>query len=87
MRDCNEWMNSPRGRIGRTHTASSQVLQDIIKKEIRGATDTDVLNRRYSIMDTNLRTMFQREELTSVAYSRLKIFLRGEYEERWEVLR
>lgn len=87
MRDCKLWLGLPLDQSNRPRTASSQVLQDIIKREMRGAPNTTVLNRRYSIMDTSLRVMFQREELRGVPYSRLKILLRGEYEKRWEVLR
>lgn len=87
MRDCKIWLGMPHDYGNRPYTASSQVLQDVIKKEMRNAPNTVVLNRRYSIMDTSLRVMFQREELKGGAYSRLKILLRGEYENRWEVLR
>lgn len=87
MRDCKLWLGMPHDYSNRPHTVSSQVLQDVIKKEMRGAQNTVVLNRRYSIMDTNLRVMFQREELKGGTYSRMKILLRGEYENRWEVLR
>ena len=80
MRTCKEWMGSPRTNHERPHTASSQVLQSIIKKEMRGAPNVASLNRRYTIMSTNLRLMFEREELSGPSYSRLKIFLRGEYE-------
>lgn len=87
MRDCKLWLGLPPDQSNRPCTASSQVLQDIIKREMHGAPNTTVLSRRYSIMDTSLRVMFQREELRGVTYSRLKILLRGEYEKRWEVLR
>lgn len=87
MRTCKEWMGSPRTYGERPHTESSQVLQSIIKKEMRNAPNKVVLNRRYTIMDTNLRLMFEREALSGPSYSRLKIFLRGEYENRWEALR
>lgn len=87
MRDCKLWLGLPQDRSNRPYTASSQVLQDVIKKEMRGAPNTVVLNRRYSIMSTSLRVMFEREELRGGTYSRLKILLRGEYEKRWEVLR
>lgn len=90
MRDCKIWLGLPRNYNGDgmcPRTASSQVLQDVIKRGMRGAPNTVVLNRRYSVMDTNLRVMFQREELKGGTYSRLKILLRDEYEKRWEVLR
>ena len=87
MRDCKEWMDSLRGSLKRPKTASVQMLKDIIKREIHDAPNTVVLNRRYSIMATNLITMHQREELTGRAYLCLKDFLRGEYEKRWEVLK
>lgn len=90
MRDCKIWLGLPRNYNGDgTYpcTASSQVLQDIIRKEMRNAPNTVVLNRRYSIMNTNLRLMLEHEELRVSPYSRLKILLRGEYEERWEALR
>ena len=87
MRTCKEWMGLPRPNLGRPHTESSLMIQQIIKKEIRNATNRSVLNRRYTIMSTNLRLMFEREELSGPAYSRLKIILRGEYENRWNVLR
>lgn len=87
MRDCKVWLNLPQDRGNRPRTASSQVLQDVIKKEMRGAPNTVVLNRRYFVMDTSLRLMFEREELKGGTYSRLKILLRGEYEKRYEVLR
>lgn len=90
MRDCKIWLGLPRNYNGDgTYpcTASSQILQNVIKKEMRGAPNTVVLNRRYSIMDMNLRLMFEHEELRGATYSRLKILLRGEYEESWEALR
>ena len=86
MRTCKVWMGEPR-TTHRTYTESSYFLKPIIIKEIRNAPNKDVLNRRYSIMDTNLRLMFEREELSGPAYSRLKILLRGEYENRWNALR
>ena len=86
MRTCKEWMDQPRTNH-RPHTESSYFLQPIIIKEIRSAPNKDVLNRRYSIMDTNLILMFEHEELSGPAYSRLKIILRGEYETRLEALR
>lgn len=87
MRDCKLWMGLPRKRGDRQRSISTMVLQDIIKKEMRGATNRPVLNRRYTIMSTNLRLMFEREELSGPSYSRLKIILRGEYEDRWNALR
>lgn len=86
MRDCKIWLGLPHTYSDRPCTASSQVLQETIKKEIRGAVNTAVLNRRYFAMDTNLRLMFEHEELRGATYSRLKILLRGEYEKRWEEL-
>lgn len=87
MRDCKLWLGLPHDYRARPHTVSSQVLQDIIKKEMRGAPNIVVLNRRYSFMYTSLRTLFEHEELKGAPYSRLKILLRGEYETRYEVLR
>ena len=87
MRTCKEWMGSPRTHGWRPHTASVMVLHSIIKKEMRGALNEAALNRRYSIMETNLRLMFEREELSGNSYSSLKILLRGEYEKRLEALR
>lgn len=87
MRTCKEWASSPRTNYECPRTELSQVLQSIIKKEMRGAANRGVLNRRYSIMNTNLRGMFEREALSGPAYSRLKILLRGEYENRWAALR
>ena len=87
MRTCKEWMGSPRTNHARTRTVDSQVLQEIIKKEMRNAQNRSVLNRRYTIMSTNLRLMFEHEELSGPSYSRLKILLRGEYENRWGSLR
>ena len=87
MRTCKEWMGQPRTNHERPHTASSQVLNSIIIKEMRNAPNRAVLNRRYTIMSTNLRLMFEHEELSGPSYSRLKILLRGEYENRWNVLR
>lgn len=87
MRTCKGWMGSPRTHGARPHTESSQVLQSIIKKEIQNAPNAVVLNRRYTIMNTNLRLMFERDALSGPSYSRLKILLRGEYENRWESLR
>ena len=86
MRTCKEWMDSPRTNHARQHTESSYFLQPIIRKEIRNAPNKVVLNRRYTIMDTNPRLMFEHEELSGPAYSRLKIILRGEYENRLEAL-
>lgn len=87
MRTCKEWMNQPRTNHERPHTASSLILQETIKKEMRNAPNRSVLNRRYTIMSTNLRLMFEHEELSGPSYSRLKIILRGEYEDRWNALR
>lgn len=87
MRDCKLWLGLPRNRGDRPRSASIMVLQDIIKKEMRGAPNRTVLNRRYTIMSTNLRLMFEHEELSGPSYSRLKILLRGEYEDRWNALR
>ena len=87
MRDCKLWLGLPQNRGDRPRSVSSQVLQDIIKKEIRNAPNILALNRRYFLMDTSLRTMFEHEELHGAPYSRLKILLRGEYEKRYEVLR
>ena len=86
MRTCKEWMDSPRTNHARPHTESSYFLKPIIIKELRNAPHKDVLNRRYSIMGTSLRLMFEREELSGPSYSRLKIILRGEYETRLEAL-
>lgn len=87
MRTCKEWMGQPRTNHERPHTESSQVLQSIINNEMRNAPNRSVLNRRYTIMSTNLRLMFEHEELSGPSYSRLKILLRGEYENRWNSLR
>ena len=87
MGTCKEWMGSPRTNHERPHTESSLMLQQIIKKEIRNTQNRTVLNRRYTIMSTNLRLMFEHEELSVPSYSRLKILLRGEYEDRWNQLR
>ena len=87
MRTCKEWMGQPRTNHGRAHTESTMLLQNIIKKEMRSAPGRPILNRRYTIMSTNLRLMFEHEELSGKAYSRLKILLRGEYENRWNELR
>ena len=87
MRTCKEWMGLPRPNLVRPHTESSLMIQQIIKKEIRNAPNRAVLNRRYTIMRTNLRLMFEHEELSGPSYSRLKILLRVEYENRWNVLR
>ena len=86
MRTCKEWMEQPRTNH-RTYTESSYFLCPIIMKEIRNAPNRSVLNRRYTIMSTNLRLMFEHEELSGPSYSRLKILLRGEYENRWNALR
>ena len=86
MRTCKEWMDQPRTNHARPHTESSYFLKPIIIKELRNAQNRSVLNRRYSIMSTNLRLMFEHEELSGPAYSRLKIILRGEYEARLEAL-
>ena len=86
MRTCKEWMDSHR-TSHRTYTESSYFLHPIIIKEIRNAPNRTALNRRYTIMSTNLRLMFEREELSGLSYSRLKILLRGEYENRWNTLR
>ena len=86
MRTCKEWMDSHQTNH-RTYTESSYFLYPIIRKEIRSAPNKVVLNRRYTIMSTNLRLMFEHEELSGPSYSRLKILLRGEYEDRWNELR
>ena len=87
MRTCKEWTEQPRTNHARPHTESSYFLHPIIIKEMRNAQNRAVLNRRYSIMSTNLRLMFEHEELSGPSYSRLKILLRGEYENRWNALR
>lgn len=87
MRDCREWMHSSEGRAEHPKTVAGQILKDIIKREIRGAHDPVVLNRRYSTMDANLDTMHQREELSGVSYLSLKDFLRREYDKRWGALK
>lgn len=87
MRDCKLWLGLSRSRGDRQSTVLSQVLQDNIKREMCGAPNITVLNRRYSFMNTSLRTLFEHEELRGASYSRLKILLRGEYEDRYEVLR
>ena len=90
MRDCKTFLGLPRNYNGDgTYpcTASSQILRGVIMKEMRNAPNRVVLNRRYTIMSTNLRLMFEHEELSGPSYSRLKIILRGEYENRWNVLR
>ena len=87
MRTCKEWMGQPRTQHERPYTESSLLLQQTIKKEMRNAPNRSVLNRRYTIMSTNLRLMLEHEELSGPAYSRLKILLRGEYENRWNELR
>lgn len=87
MRTCKEWIGLPRQTHVRAHTESSLLLQQIIKKEMRNAPNRAVLNRRYTIMSTNLRLMFEHVELSGPSYSRLKILLRGEYENRWNALR
>ena len=86
MRTCKEWMDLPKTNH-RTYSESSLLIQNIIKKEMRNAPSRSFLNRRYTIMSTNLRLMFEHEELSGPAYSRLKILLRGEYEDRWNELR
>lgn len=86
MRNCRIWLNLPRVFTA-PHTFSSQNLQDRIKKEMRGAPNVTILNRSFTAMDTQLRLMFEHEELRGFVYSRLKILLRSEYEDRWEALR
>lgn len=90
MRDCKILLGLPQnhnvdGNCPRT--ASSQILRGVIIKEMKNAQNRSALNRRYTIMSTNLRSMFEREELSGPSYSRLKILLRGEYENRWNALR
>lgn len=87
MRNCKVWIDSHRTSHVRNYTESSYFLQPIIIKEMRNAQNMAVLNRRYTIMSTNLRLMFEHEELSGPSYSRLKIILRGEYENRWNALR
>ena len=87
MQTCKEWMDQPRTNHARSHTESSYFLKPIIIKEIRNAPKRAVLNRRYTIMSTNLRLMFEHGELSGYTYSSLKILLRGEYENRWNALR
>ena len=87
MRTCKEWMDQPGTNHACPHTESSLLLQQTIKKEMRNAPSRSVLNRRYTIMSTNLRLMFEHDELSGPSYSRLKILLRGEYENRWNELR
>lgn len=87
MRTCKEWMDQPRPNHKRPHTESGLLIQQTIKNEMRNAANRAVLNRRYTIMSTNLRLMLEHEELSGPSYSRLKIILRGEYENRWNELR
>lgn len=87
MRDCKIWLGLPRYYGDRPRSVSSQVLREIIKGEMRNAPNTVVLNRRYQVIDMNLRLMLEREELRVGPYSRLKILSRGEYEKRYEALR
>lgn len=70
MRDCKLWLDLPQNRGDRPRSVSSQVLQDIIKKENARRTEY----RRYSFMNTSLRTLFEHEELRGATYSRLKSF-------------
>ena len=86
MRDCKIWLGLPHNYGDRPRSVSSQILQEIIKKEMRGAPNIVVLNRRYTIMNASLRALFEHEELKGAPYLRLKILLRGEYEKRYEVL-
>lgn len=86
MRDCKIWLGLQHDYRDRPRSVSSQVLQDIIKKEMRGAPNIVVLNLRYSFMNTSLRTLFEHEELHGAPYSRLKILLSGEREKRLEEL-
>lgn len=87
MRTCKEWMDQPRPNHKRAHTESGLLIQQTIKNEMRNSANRAVLNRRYTIMSTNLRLMFEHEELSGPTYSRLKILLCGEYENRWNELR
>ena len=87
MRTCKEWLRLPSFRGGKVPIVSSQTLREIVKREIHTATNHVVLNRRCSVMGANLRIMFSEGMLSGPDYSRLKIFLRGEYEDRWEALR
>lgn len=87
MRTCKEWMGQHRTNHVRLSTESTMLLQNIIKKEIRNTPNRSVLNRRYFTMSSTLRLMFEHEELSGPSYSRLKILLRGEYENRWNELR
>ena len=86
MRDCKLWLRLPKIRGDRPRSVSSLVPQDIITKEMRSAPNIVVLNRRYSFMNTSLRTLYEHEELKGAPYSCLKILLRGEYDKRYEVL-
>lgn len=80
MRDCKIWFDSPRAR-GKfnNQTVSSQVLQDIIKREMRRATGSDALNAKCNLLYANLKDMFSIEELSYMTYSRLVALLEHEY--------
>ena len=89
MRDCKVWLGLPLNYNGDgTYpcTASSLILQDIIRREVCGVNSLAELNRKYDIMRGNLSDMFVGDELAPRSYRRLTDVLLSEYLKRREAL-
>lgn len=79
MRDCRLWLGFPHDNRNRPRSVSSQVLREIIKKEMRRAKGRDTLKAKRDLMAKNLRDMFTVQELSYVVYMRLISLLEKEY--------
>lgn len=81
MRDCKAWIGLPKFPA-RSPRVSSQMLRDVIRREVATAANRSILDARVSLMYTNLEQAFRRDELTGHSYLCLKGFLRELYEDR-----
>lgn len=89
MRDCKIWLGLPRNYNGDGTFPcrfSSLVLQDTIKREMRGAKTHGELIYRFDVMEGNLRKMLIDDELSPRSHKRLMNLLISEYKKRYEVL-
>jgi len=82
MRDCKTLMGLPKLCGAKGPSISSQILRDVIRREVATATTRAELAARVSLMYTNLDQAFGRDELTGRSYLCLKGFLRELYEDR-----
>lgn len=86
MRDCKLWLRLPHDNRNRHGSVSSQVLQEIIKKEMRNAPCLHTLKFRFDLLSRNLKDMFSIEEVSYVVYKRLYAVLLHEYERAFDKL-